>query len=139
MKIILSDENTYVLRFDKGEEIIAGLTAFAAEREITAGVFSVIGACREIILAYYHLEDKTYQDKTLYEDMEIVSVTGNIGQMNDKVMIHAHGVVSDIDLETHGGHIKKLVISATGEVILQVLKGKLTRTFDPDTGLNLLS
>lgn len=139
MKKILVNENTYVLRFDKDEEVIAGLLAFAEKEKITAATFSAIGASSQVVLAYYDLEKKAYHDQTLYEDMEILSVTGNIGQMEGKVMIHAHGIFGDSELQTHGGHCKAIKVSATCEVTISCLDGELNRAFDPDTGLNLLS
>jgi predicted DNA-binding protein with PD1-like motif len=39
-----------------------------------------------------------------------------------------------------GGHVKKLVISGTGEVVLITLPPtRLMRRYSPETGLNLLS
>lgn len=138
MKVILKDNRHYILRFDKDEDIIEELISFATEHHIAAGTFSAIGASTEVTLAYYHLESKTYEDHVLSEDMEIVSVTGNIGTMNNKPIIHAHGVFANRELTSFGGHIKKLVVSATCEVFLIKLEGKLNRMFDEETGLNLL-
>lgn len=138
MQVILTDANTSILRFDNGEDIMERLLTYAEEHTINGAVFSIIGATKEITIAYYNLQEKKYQDKTFTEDMEIVSVTGNIGRMDGKPIIHAHGVFSDSDYQTHGGHLKKLVVSATGEVTLTSLRGELNRSFDETTGLNLL-
>mgnify|MGYP003509565151 CR=1 FL=1 len=139
MKIILNTKQLYVLRFDKDEEVLTGIITFATEQKITAATFSAIGASSQVTLAYYDLEKKEYHDQTLYDDMEILSITGNIGQMKEKPIIHAHGIFGDSELATHGGHIKAIKVSATCEVTLTVLEGELNRTFDPETGLNLLS
>ncbi len=138
MTIMLQSNDTYVLRFDKGEEVIAGLVAFAKENELTAGVFNAIGACSEVTLAFYDLENKKYLDHTISEDHEIVSVTGNISRMDENPIIHAHGVFSDRNMTTRGGHIKAITVSATCEVTITELIGNLTREFDEETGLNLL-
>ena len=138
MKVILQDTTIVVLRFDKGEEVFEKLLSFVAEKSITAGVFTAIGASSEVVLAVYDIEKKEYHDNELAENLEIVSVIGNIGQMNDNPILHAHGTFSNKALQTFGGHIKKLVVSATCEVTLTKLDGTLTRAFDEETGLNLL-
>ena len=121
------------------EEVIGGIIAFCKERGIAGAHFSVIGACKELTLAYYDLAEKRYLDHEILEDSEIVSVTGNIGLLNSDIVIHAHGVFGKRNLETVGGHIKKLVVSATGEVALTAFSGAITRAYDPSTGLNLIS
>lgn len=138
VKLILQDQNIVLLRLDKGEEVFEKLLLFASENNVTAATFNVIGASQEVVLAYYDLPKKEYLDHTLAEDLEIVSVTGNVGIMDNKPIIHAHGVFSNKKLQTYGGHIKKLVVSATCEVTLTKLDGELTRDFDEETGFNLL-
>ncbi len=59
--------------------------------------------------------------------------------MNGEVILHLHGVFARKDYSTLGGHVKKLIISATGEVALQVYDKQLFRSYDPKTGLNLIS
>lgn len=137
MQILLTDTDTSIIRFDMHEEIIEGILRYASEEKVPAAIFSVIGACKEVTLSYYNLREKRYIDKT-FSDLEIVSVTGNMGMMEGKPIIHAHGVFSDKNYTTFGGHIKQIIISATGEVTLKKLTGELNRAFDETTGLNLL-
>ncbi|HSW88375.1 MAG TPA: DUF296 domain-containing protein [Candidatus Saccharimonadales bacterium] len=138
MKVILQDNNTYVLRFDKDEEVIETLAVFCTEKNIKAASFTAIGAAKEVILAYYNLKTQTYQDKTISEDLEITGITGNVGLMNGKIVIHAHGTFGKSNYEIVGGHIKKIIVSATCEVILQNLEGSIERAFNKETGLNLM-
>lgn len=138
MTIIFQDKNTYILRFDKGENVIKELTSFCNEKDITAGHFTGLGACSSVTLAYYDLITKKYLDKTFPNDMEIVGLTGNIAKLGDETVIHSHGVFSDLDYNPYGGHVKELVVSATCELHLTTLKGTMERSFDKETGLNIL-
>jgi len=138
MKIISEGEGAWFLRFDKGDDVVANMLVFAKEKGIAAGHFTVIGACGELTLSYYCLPDKKYEDHEFNEDLEIVSVTGNIGRLNGEPALHAHGVFGKRDLSTVGGHIKKLIISATGEVYITRVEGEIMRAFDEPTGLNLI-
>jgi predicted DNA-binding protein with PD1-like motif len=139
MQVILEDSNQYVLRFDAGEEVVARLAQFAQQHTIRAAHFTALGAAGEVVLAYYDLGEKKYEDQAIVENMEILSVVGNIGEMEGKPAIHAHGTFGRRDLSIVGGHIKKLVVSATCEVHITKLLGQLQRAYNEDTGLNLLS
>jgi uncharacterized protein len=139
MKVILQDSTTHVLRFDNGDDVIAALATYCTENSITAGHFSAIGSAGEAVLAYYNLPNKQFEDHTIQEEVEIVSLTGNVATMDGKTIIHAHGVLSRQDLSTIAGHFKKLTISATAEVVLTKLNATFTRHHDEQTGLNLLS
>lgn len=138
MKVILKQDNFYLLRFDKDEELISSLTSFCDQKNIFSGSFSAIGAAKEVILSYYNLETKKYQDLKIEEDTEIVGILGNIANLNNKKVIHCHGSIADNQYIVKAGHIKKLVVSATCEVMLSFFKGKIERAFDEETGLNLM-
>ncbi len=138
MKIIKQYHNSYLLRFDRGEEFISSMEAFCTENNITAGFFHGLGACGKISLAWYDLETKTYDTKEIEEKLEITSLTGNISLVKGKVFAHTHGVFGDKDLKTVAGHVKKMEISATCEVKLDTFDGTVDREHDNVTGLNLM-
>ena len=45
--------DSYLLRLDLGEEIVAGVSEFAADRRIDAGSISGIGSAYDVVLGYY--------------------------------------------------------------------------------------
>lgn len=139
MKIILETNKSFVLQLQKGEELISSLSEYCKKRNIFAGNFTAIGAADEVTVSFYNLETKKYQDKTYSEDVEILTVVGNIALLDDEIKIHAHGSFADETYSVFGGHVQRCVISATGEIHLTKLDGKMTRKFDEKTGLFLLS
>ena len=144
MKIILKDDGKYVLRFDKGEELLEELIKFAEAEKIEAGWFLAIGAVSEITLSHYDLDAQKYSDKDYKEKLEIASLSGNIAKMKnkeigaEKVIIHAHGSFSNPKMAVVAGHIKKLVVGPTCEVFLVKLDGKIERAYSDEIGLNLM-
>ena len=138
MKIISKDTAIHILRFDKGEDVIDGLVKYCGKNNLAAAHFTGLGACGSMILSYYDLDNKKYLDKTFDEDLEIVSLTGNVAKLKDQTIIHTHGVFSAKTYETFGGHVKAMIVSATCEIHLTVIPGTLKRGFDSDSGLNLL-
>lgn len=138
MTEVISANDKIILRFDRGDDVITGITKYCTENNTKAGFFTGLGACGEVILAYYDLENKQYLDKTISEDLEIISLIGNIAMLDGKATIHCHGSFSDRDYKTVAGHVKSLTVSATCEIHLTVLDGKIERGFDESTGLNLM-
>lgn len=138
MQVITSEKSFYLLRFDRNEHLWDHLTTFCKKENIQAATFSAIGAAGELLLSFYHLPEKKYADHSVKEDVEILTITGNISLLQDNYIVHAHGSFGKQDLSVIGGHIKCLVVSATCEVSLQVLPGKIERAYDNNTGLNLL-
>ncbi len=138
MKEILMDGSKYVLSLKPGEEVIGELKEFCRVNDIKAGYFWVIGAVEKVSLAWYDLSGKEYVTKTIEENLEIASVTGNIAMMSDEIIIHAHGVFSDKEMQTVAGHVNKMIISGAGEVLMMKLEGKIEREFSEELGLNLM-
>ena len=138
MKLILKDNNTYVLSFKRGEELMEGIKEFCRENHIEAASFSAIGAANEVELAWYNLVAKKYITILFKEDMELVSLTGNVSKMGNDVIIHNHGVFSFQDMSTKSGHVMKIVISGACEVTLHKNEGSIERVYDDETGLNLM-
>jgi uncharacterized protein len=138
MKIIVQDPLTAVLRFDRDEEVLQGIRQYCIDEEIGAATFSGIGAAQRIVLSWYDLGPKEYVDKELEGQWEIASLTGNVSRKEDNAHVHAHGVFSDRSMQAQGGHIKKLVVGATCEVVLTAIEGTMERERDDETGLWLL-
>lgn len=139
MKVISQEGNRYLLRFDPGEDVLASLKDFCREYEVFGGFFSGIGAICDLELAFYDLEEKKYRVERFEEDLEIVSLSGNVSVKDAERIIHAHGSFADENFEVIGGHVKKLVVSATCELMLENVGDRFVREYQPNLGLNLLS
>jgi len=138
MKIILRERKNYIIRLDKDDEIIEALTVFCTKHKIQSGFFIGLGAAKEAVLSDYNLKTKKYTDKLIKNGMEIVGLTGNIGKLDNKVIIHSHTVLSSFSKGITGGHVKKLVIGATCEIFIQVFSKAIKRKFSAEIGLNLM-
>ena len=139
MKIIFKSKNKYVIRFDKGEELIGKLIDFCKKRKINSGYFIGIGAGEKAILSFYNIHKKEYIDKEIEQNFEIAGLQGNIAKMKKETIIHAHGVLSDSKMQAQAGHIKKLIVSATCEIVLEKFEDKIERQYSAEIGLNLMN
>ena len=83
-------------------------------------------------------EKKIFLLMNLKGDYEIVSLTGTINTMNDEYYSHMHLSAGNDQGEVFGGHLNKAIVSATCEMVIQVINGQVDRYFDEEIGLNLL-
>jgi len=100
--------------------------------------FRAIGSAEAVTISWYNGEKKEYTDKHMQETLEIISLTGNIALLEEKAFVHAHGSFSNEAMEIFAGHVKKLEVGATCEIILEKLEGTMERTYSEEIGLNLL-
>ena len=137
MKLKKSD-NTFILRLDKGEEIIENITSFCKKNEIKSGYFSGIGAVDMAELSHYSVKNRKYSSRVIEKPLEISNLSGNITTMNGECYIHAHVTLGDKNMNAFGGHLKMARISATAEIFITTINSIIERRFDMDTGLNLI-
>ena len=134
-----SDETTMVLVFEKGDEVMGELTAFASSRRLTAAHFTAIGALNDATLGYFDRARKEYRKIPIREQVEVLSLVGDIALERGEPKVHAHIVVGKSDGTAHGGHLIAAHVWPILELVLNVPPGHLRRTSDPETGLALLS
>jgi len=127
----------FIVRLEKGEEIVGSLQKFCEKKAIKCGYLIGLGAVSEAELALYRLKDKKYFSKKIKEPMEIVVLNGNISEMNNKPYLHVHGLFSNKEMQPVSGHVKEATVSATGEVTIFRFPGKIGRKFNNEIGLNL--
>ena len=133
-----ASESTFVLIFDTEDEVISGLKAFAADQGVTASRFTAIGAFKDALLGYFDWEKKEYKKIPIREQVEVLSLMGDITSEDGKPNVHAHVVVGKPDGTAHGGHLLEAHVRPTLEVILTESPKHLTRYFDEESKLALI-
>ena len=83
--------------------------------------------------------DKKYRTAAkLEEQVELLSLIGDVALAEGKPQVHAHLVVGRSDGTAHGGHLLKAVVRPTCELILTENPQHLEKRFDPESGLALI-
>jgi predicted DNA-binding protein with PD1-like motif len=132
------DLRTFAIVFDIGDEVTDGLTRFAREQRITGASLTAIGALSDVTLGYFDWNDKRYHRTPLREQVEVVSLVGNIALGDDAPKLHAHIVVGRRDGTAYGGHLLDGHVRPTLEVVLVETPAHLRRRMDDQTGLALI-
>lgn len=130
---------TFVVIMDKGDDAAAELARFARERRVTGAGLTAVGACREATLAYFDRATMTYQDIPVTEQVEVLSLLGDIATKDGEPAVHAHAVLGFRDGSTVGGHVQRAIVWPTLEVIVTESPAHLRKRLDEETGLALIS
>ena len=114
MKYSLSN-NTYIVRIDRGEEVVEQLLKFATKENIQGAFIQAIGACDEFSVGLYSVSEKKYESTDYNGEYEIVSCLGNLSINNNQPYLHLHIGCAGKDNKVVGGHLTRCLISGTFE------------------------
>jgi len=131
-------ERTFALVFEIDDDPIAGLLEFAGSQNLAASHFTGIGAFREATLAYFDWDRKAFVEIPIREQVEVLTLAGDIALEEGRPKVHAHVVVGKRDGSAHGGHLKSARVRPTLEVVLVESPAHLRRRMDLRTGLALI-
>lgn len=126
-----------VARIDKGEEIIQKIKEIALNENIKLASVSALGATNDFTVGVYNVDEKKYYSNVFKGNFEIVSLTGSINTMNNEIYTHIHMSAGNDKGEVFGGHLNRAIISATCEMIINIIDGNVDRYYDEKIGLNL--
>jgi predicted DNA-binding protein with PD1-like motif len=132
-------QKTFAIIFSTGDQVVAGLKAFAEEQHLAASHFTAIGAFKAVSLGYFDWEKKNYLKIPVHEQVEVLSMVGDITSSEGKPNVHVHVVLGKRDGSTCGGHLLEAEVRPTLEVILVESPAHLERQFDSAAGLPLIS
>ena len=131
-------EQTIIVRMDKGEDIVEQVKNVALKEKIKLASISALGAINEFTVGVFKTKEKKYYANEFKGDFEIVSLTGTINTMNNEYYSHMHLSAGNNQGQVFGGHLNKAIVSATCEMVIQIINGEVDRYFDEEVGLNLL-
>ena len=132
-------ERTWALVVATGDEVMSALADFAKDHQLTAARFTAIGAFRDATLGYFDWASKTYERIPVREQVEVLSLVGDVALDGDTPKIHAHCVVGKRDATAHGGHLLEAHVRPTLEVMLVESPVHLRRLHDDASGLPLIA
>lgn len=130
-------DNTIVARIDKGEEILEKIKEIALKENIKLANINALGAVGIFTVGVFKTAEKKYYANEFSGDFEIVSLTGTINTMNGEFYSHLHMAAGDEEGKVFGGHLNKAIVSATCEMIINIINGRVDRSKDEEIGLNL--
>jgi hypothetical protein len=138
-KQVSTTPKTFVLIFDTGDEILTELKRFASEQKLAGSSFKAIGGLSHTKVGWFNWETKKYEVAAeLEEQVELLSLIGDIAVNDGKSQVHAHMVVGRRDGTAHGGHLMEAVVRPTCELVLTENPSHLRKRIDPESGIALI-
>lgn len=139
-KLIDADgPSTYIVIFETGEEVASGLMRFAEENKLAGSSFKAIGALSRAKVGWFDWQTKRYETAVeLNEQIEVLSLIGDVALKDGKPVVHAHLIVGKKDGSAHGGHLLEAYVRPTLEVVLIESSQPLRKIVDQESGLALI-
>ena len=142
MKVRLLSEKggvkNYAIILAKGDEVMSGLTDFARQNKVTSASFTAIGAFSHATVAWFDDGRKEFKLIPIEQQVELVSMIGDIALVNDQPAVHTHVAVASSDGIVRGGHVIDAFVFPTLELFMTVYPTPLHKESDEATGLKLI-
>jgi predicted DNA-binding protein with PD1-like motif len=130
---------TYAVVLGTGDEVVDQLGRFVREQEVEAASVTAIGAFNRALLGYFQWETKQYKKIAVDEQVEVLSLIGDVAVGDQGPTLHLHAVLGRSDGSVVGGHLLEAHVRPTLEVILIQPPSYLRKRKDPETGLALIA
>lgn len=128
----------FIVRLERGEELIASLTALMEEHDIGSGSVIGLGAVDHARLGCFRVEQRDYVDRVVEGDLEVVGLTGTMSWYDGSPFPHVHLMLTDDGFRATGGHCFEARVSATLELVVRAWDQRIERRADPSLGLHVL-
>ncbi len=126
---------TFVLAFEPGDEAMQDIAAFARAENVTAARFFGIGGFSEATLGYFDRARQHYEAIAIDDQVELLSISGNICLKEGAPLVHAHAVVAHRGGSVSGGHVLRALVWPTLELFVDVYPAQLIKVPQPTLGI----
>jgi uncharacterized protein len=138
-KLVAQNPKTFVLVFDTNDELAGTLKKFASDQKVSDASFKAIGALSYAKLGWFNWETKKYEPSVvLDQQLELLSLIGDVALKDGKPEVHAHAIVGKRDGSAHGGHLLEARVRPTCELVLTESPAHLEKKFDLEAGIALI-
>jgi uncharacterized protein len=138
-KLVAQNPKTFVLVFATDDELASTLKQFASDQRLSDASFKAIGGLYYARLGWFNWQSKQYEPSVvLDEQLELLSLIGDVALKEGKPEVHAHAIVGKRDGSAHGGHLLEARIRPTCELVLTESPAHLKKEFDAEAGIALI-
>ena len=95
--------DAYVVRMDRGEEVMESLTTLCEQEGIRLASVEAIGAVDRAVVGLYDVGEKVYHKKEFTEPMELTSLLGTVTEKDGKPYLHLHATLLHLVLQGFHG------------------------------------
>ncbi len=117
-----SDAGTWVLVFEDGDEVMAGLRSFARDGGVAASDFAAVGAFRDVVLGYVDWARRDCARVVRHEPLQVVALAGFVRPDDGGARaprVQAHVVLERPDGSAIVGHLLEGRVGRLLELVLR--------------------
>ena len=126
------------LRFESGERVAPTLVAWLTAEGIGYAAMTGLGAVKSATVSYWNAESQQYETHELREQMEVVSLVGNVTLKEEQPFTHIHVTLGRRDLSIVGGHFNDAIVHPNLEIWLSPEAEPVHRVLDEACGLYVM-
>ncbi len=126
-----------LVRMDPGEEVLEQLKGLCEKEHIALAEVKALGALNAFSVGLFDTGEKRYYSHDYTLPVEVTSLWGTVTTQEGKTYLHLHLSAADRENRVYGGHLNRAVVSATVEMVVDVMDGVVERELSPEVGLNL--
>jgi predicted DNA-binding protein with PD1-like motif len=128
----------FALVFEAGDDVMTELQRFVEEQNVMAAFFNGLGGFQRATVGFYNLANKAYEPIEVDQQVELLSLIGNVAIYDGKPKLHIHVGLGYRDGHAVGGHLLQATVRPTLEIVFDELAGNLHRTDRPEIGIPLI-
>lgn len=126
------------VRLESGDRVMESLGRLLRAEGIGFAAVNGIGAVRQVRLSYWNAQTREYEAHEVEEQLEVVSLVGNVTLNDDQPFLHLHISLGRHDLSVFGGHFNEAIAHPTLEVWLHPETRTVLRGRDESSGLAVM-
>jgi len=131
-------DDRYQLRFESGESLADKLIPWLTAQGIGYATMTGLGAVSHAAVSYWNARTREYEQHQLSEQLEIVSLVGNVTMKDGAPFTHIHVTLGRHDLSILGGHLNDLMVNPNLEIELRPESAAVERALEEASGLYLM-
>lgn len=124
---------------EPGDQVMASLASVAEQHGLAAATFTALGAVSRATLAFFDRATRTYDEFTVDEQVEVLTLVGNISVFDGAPRVHAHMTLGFPDGSVRGGHLVEADVWPTLEISVTSWPSRIERQVDPVSTLPLIA
>lgn len=131
-------ESRLQIRLASGEHAHDAVTDVLRREKVGYATLTGLGAVRWVRLAYWNSVTREYEAHEIEEQLEVVSLVGNVTTRDGEPFLHWHISLGRHDLSVLGGHLLDAIAHPNFEVWLQRETEPVHRRVEASSGLALM-
>jgi Predicted DNA-binding protein with PD1-like DNA-binding motif len=113
-KLLTDSPRTFALVLEPGEEAVSTIEAWAKQEGVTPASLTAIGGFEASVLGFFDWDVKEYTRIPVNQQVEVVSLIGDIALAEGSAKLHAHAVLGCRDGSARAAYRRRPLLTRRG-------------------------